>query len=367
MCDRMQYQRPVQEVFIQPYTPTQDIVRPKDLPAHLVQDQFQNGVDAASGMDRITKAFPMRISAYFMGLINAAYDPLGLQVIPHPDELTDLNCPVDPLAEEAQSPVRQVIHRYPHRALFLVSNACAMYCRFCMRKRRVLADRQVLPAQLDEGVNYIRSHSQINEVVLSGGDPLMLDDERLYAILQALGEIDHVRLLRIHTRIPSALPQRITAELADLLAGFKPLYLNIHVNHPSEVTPAFADACELLAEAGICLGSQTVLLKGVNDTSDTLTDLMQALLMIRVRPYYLHQLDRVPGTSHFRVALDQSLKLLGSLRGPLSGMAIPHLMIDLPGGGGKVALTPDAVVRKDRGKWWVRNWQGNLYAYPSDD
>lgn len=337
---------------------TESVLRPHDLPAGLVAD--------ATALTAVTAPFPMKISPYLLALIRSADDPLGRQVIPHPDELKDAERGEDPLAEERQSPAPQIIHRYLHRVVFLVSNQCAVHCRFCMRKRRVAGGRQVPQGLIDAGVAYIRGRSDIDEVILSGGDPLMLDDDRLLAILSNLRRIVHVGVLRIHSRIPSVWPQRVTPNLARRLAEFHPLYVNIHFNHPAEITPAAAAACGLLADAGIPLGSQTVLLRGVNDDAEVLRELFEALLRNRVRPYYLHQLDRVPGTAHFQVPLDRGLSLLAALRGRLSGMAIPHFMIDLPGGGGKVALTPDAIVEKHPTHWRVRNWQGVVYNYPCD-
>lgn len=332
-------------------------VRPGDLPAKLA--------DAATVLQAVADRFPMKINPYLLSLIRSAGDPIGRQVIPSIDELKDNARTEDPLSEEQQAPVPQVIHRYPHRVVFLVSNQCAVHCRFCMRKRRVAGDRQVPQVLVQQGLDYIRSQSRINEVILSGGDPLMLDDGILSSTLKALRDIGHIRLLRIHTRIPSLLPQRVTPELARLLSEVHPLYVNIHFNHPTEITSESVAACRLLADAGICLGSQTVLLKGINDNARVLHELFEELLRIRVRPYYLHQLDRVPGTAHFRVPLHKSLQLMEALRGSLSGMAIPHFMIDLPGGGGKVALTTDRIVRKGPAEWQVRNWQGKTYRYPA--
>lgn len=336
----------------------QSVFQPADLPAALHVD--------SEGCNRVAALFPLRINPYFLNLINSADDALGRQVIPSYLELKDQEGSGDPLAEEAQSPVAQVIHRYPHRVAFQVSNQCAVYCRFCMRKRRVGAGGQVSRQALARGVAYIRENREVNEVVLTGGDPLMLDDERLLDLLHELHAITHVKWLRIHTRMPCVLPQRVTPALAAALGRLHPLYINIHFNHPAEVTPQAAAACRLLADAGIPLGSQTVLLRGVNAEGQVLSELMEKLMMIRVRPYYLHQLDRVPGTAHFRVGIEESLRLLQALRGPLSGMAVPHLMIDLPGGGGKVALTPQSVIDRRPGLWKVRSWHGAVYDYAID-
>lgn len=347
------------DAFVRGGDPTAGIDRPQDLPENLVA-----GKDA---LVRVVDRFPMKISPYFLGLVRSADDPLGRQVIPHPAELLDAAGADDPLAEERQSPAPQVLHRYPQRVVFLVSNQCAVHCRFCMRKRRVAGGRQVSAAAIEAGLAYIRGHAEINEVILSGGDPLMLPDGRLFAILQDLRRMAHVRLLRLHTRVPMALPERVTPELAALLSRFHPLYVNLHSNHPGEITVQSAAACGLLADAGIALGSQSVLLGGVNDDAEVLKMHFEGLLAIRVKPYYLHQLDRVPGTAHFQVPLARGLALMDALRGRLSGMAIPHYMIDLPGGGGKVALTPDAIVAKHPTHWRVRNWLGTVYDYPCGD
>lgn len=314
--------------------------------------------------ERVTAHFPMGISPHYLSLIKTVDDPIAIQVIPDARELDDSQTNTDPLNEESQAPVRQIIHRYPHRVIFLVSNQCAVYCRFCMRKRRFISNAQITPDAIHEGMDYIRQHPEINEVILSGGDPFMLDDAGLSEILSALRNLPHVRILRIHTRIPNVWPQRITPSSANIISGFHPLYINIHFNHPDEITPQAEKACAMLADAGIPLGSQTVLLRGVNDDAATLHRLFQRLLEIRVRPYYLHQLDRVNGTAHFRVPMEKALALVGTLRGTLSGQAMPHFMIDLPGGGGKVELLPETCVAKGDTQWVFQNFAGHRFTYP---
>jgi lysine 2,3-aminomutase len=280
----------------------------------------------------------MRINPHYLSLIQAADDPIAKQVLPDARELDDHRSDPDPLNEESQAPVTQIIHRYPHRVIFLVSDQCPAYCRFCMRKRRLARQTRLSPDAIRRGIEYIRQTPQINEVILSGGDPFMLSDSQLLHILKTVRHIAHVRILRIHTRIPNSWPGRITPGLAAALSGFHPLYINIHFNHPDEISPPARQACTMLADAGIPLGSQTVMLQGVNDRVDILHRLFQTLLEIRVRPYYVHQLDRVPGTAHFRVPIDKALNLMQDLRQSLSGQAMPHFMVDLPGGGGKVEL-----------------------------
>lgn len=306
----------------------------------------------------------MRIPGYYQALIEQPNDALAKQVIPDPKELDDPFSENDPLAEETQSPAPLVIHRYPHRVIFLVTHICAVHCRFCMRKRRVGAIEPVKAEAINAGLMYINQHQEIKEVILSGGDPFMLSDLSLKAILGALKQMPHLQMLRIHTRIPCVWPQRITAQLAKCLSYFQPLYINIHFNHPREITPQVTRACKGLADAGIPLGSQTVLLKGVNDDADTLAALFEKLLTIRVRPYYLHLLDRVPGTAHFQVPIEKSLSLVQQLRGRLSGMGMPHLMADLPGGGGKVELVPESKLVKADDHLVLKNFQDRPFYWP---
>lgn len=337
---------------------TGSIQWPADLPSEWV--------DNRSDLDAVTALFPMKISGYLRSQITSPDDPLGRQVIPHVQELQDIQQCEDPLAEEKQSPAAQVIHRYPHRVVFLVSNQCAVHCRFCMRKRRVSSCAALSRPQLDQGLDYISKNARIKEVILSGGDPLMLNDPELAGLLKRLHAISHVQLLRIHTRVPVVLPQRVSPQLAAMVSDFQPIFINVHINHPMELTSEAATALAILADAGIALGSQTVLLKGVNDTPEVLAQLFETLLRLRVRPYYLHQLDRVPGTAHFQVPIEKGLELMQGLRGRLSGMAIPHFAVDLPGGGGKVALTPETIVEKGTHQWRIKNWKGDIYTYPID-
>jgi lysine 2,3-aminomutase len=338
------------------YSFCSSITAPDELPGRLCDDP--------ESLILVAQAFPMRINQHFLSLIKEPQDALARQVIPDPRELQDPCTHADPLAEEEQSPSPLIVHRYPRRVIFLVSNQCAVYCRFCMRKRRVGTQKQVAPRAIAAGLNYIGRHNKINEVVLSGGDPLMLADDALVEILTALRTIPHVKILRIHTRVACTWPQRITPRLVQHLSRFHPLFVNIHFNHPDEITSEAAQACTLMANAGIPLGAQTVLLNGINDRLEVLQDLMEALLRIRVKPYYLHQIDRVPGTAHFQVPIDRSLDLVAGLRGRLSGLAMPHFMIDLPGGGGKMELLPESIVQKGPEHWLIRNFQGRTFHYP---
>lgn len=329
-----------------------------------MQSANQHLLDQRTTLKHIESLFPIHISPHFLALMQTSGDPLARQVIPDIREARDLDTNPDPLNEESQAPVPQVVHRYPHRVIFLVSNQCALHCRFCMRKRRVTTEAGVGPEAIETGIDYIRRHKEINEVIFSGGDPFMLPEAELMDILTALHAVPHIRLFRIHTRVPCAWPQRITSSLVKGLSRFHPLYVNIHFNHPDEISPQAQKACSLLADAGIPLGSQTVLLRNINDDAHTLHNLFQTLLQIRVRPYYLHQLDRAPGTQHFQVPIDEALKIVNALRGRTSGIAMPHFMVDLPGGGGKVEFTPESVVKKTSSHWLIRNFQGEIYRYP---
>lgn len=313
------------------------------------------------------KAYPMRISPHILSRMRSPDDPIARQFIPDPEELEDPSSDDDPLNEAGQSPSPLVVHRYPRRVIFLVSNRCAAHCRFCMRKRHAISGARLDSAALRQGLTYVRNNRQINEVILSGGDPLMLRDSVLLEILTALRSPAHLRILRIHTRIPIVWPQRLTPSLVKHLAAYRPLYINVHVNHPDELTPESIQALDRLADAGIPLGSQTVLLRNVNDRVATLASLFENLLAHRVRPYYLHQIDRVPGTAHFQVPMDTAMSLLRRLHGALSGLAVPRFMIDLPGGGGKVQLLPECIVARQAHRWEVVNYRNQRYVYhPSD-
>ncbi|MDD4464139.1 MAG: KamA family radical SAM protein [Desulfobacterales bacterium] len=317
-------------------------------------------------IDQIIARYPMRIPSYYLSLIRSPDDPLGRQAIPSIAELRDTIFPEDPLAEDEQTPVPCLVHRYPDRVLFWVSNQCAMYCRFCMRKRRIGMADTVSEAVMDRAFSYIRDHTKVREVVLSGGDPLLLENDALKRILTTLRKISHVEVIRIHTRTPCTLPQRIERPLTEMLKTFHPVYINIHFNHPDEITPQAARACALLADAGIALGSQSVLLKGVNDDPRTMGRLMRALLRIRVKPYYLHHADPVSSTGHFRTSIQKGLDIMRSLRGHLSGMCVPQYMIDLPEGGGKIPLLPEYVKAMSCGGIIVENYQGRTYRYPAE-
>jgi lysine 2,3-aminomutase len=269
------------------------------------------------------------------------------------------------LDETGQSPIPNLIHRYPDRVVFLVSDTCAMFCRHCMRKRSIGQVTPIPSAEtLAAGIDYIRKTPAIKDVILSGGDPLMLSTEVLDRLLTDIRKAPHVEIIRIHSRMPCTLPMRITDRLVRMIAQHHPVFVNTHFNHPDEITPEAARACARLADAGIPLGCQTVLLKGVNDDPAVMQALMRKLLTIRVRPYYLHHPDPVAGTAHFRPAIETGLAVIRGLRGHTSGMAVPHYVIDLPGGKGKVPLTPYALTQHSKDTIRVENYLGELCDYP---
>jgi lysine 2,3-aminomutase len=299
------------------------------------------GIDPAP-LEAVVDRYPMRITPHYLGLIREAGDPIWRQCVPDPVELLDEGACEDPLHEENLSPVPGIVHRYPDRVLFLVSGECAVYCRFCTRKRKVGCSAMASgPAHLSAGLDYIAGRPEIRDVLLSGGDPLLLPDVALERVLERLRAIPHVEMVRIGSRVPVTLPERITGSLCALLGRHHPLYLNTHFNHPRELTPEAARACARLADAGIPLANQTVLLRGVNDDPETMTDLVRGLLKIRVRPYYLHHMDLAKGTGHFRTRVEEGIAIMRALRGPVSGMAIPCYVIDTPGGRGKVPILPE--------------------------
>jgi lysine 2,3-aminomutase len=311
----------------------------------------------------VASQYPVHISDYYSGLIRQADDAIWKQCMPDPRELEDGTQLADPLNEASLSPVKGLIHRYPDRVVLLVSSRCPVYCRFCMRKRMVgSGDAPITDFEFLSALDYISSNPGIHDVILSGGDPLMLDDASLHYILSRLRAIKHVTIIRIGSRAPVTLPERITPELCDILKQFHPLYLNTHFNHPAEITDASGKACSLLADAGISLGNQTVLLRGVNDDINTMRSLMTGLLGIRVRPYYLHQMDLVRGTAHFRTSVTKGLEIIRALRGHISGLAVPHYVIDLPGGKGKVSILPDDSMRQGN-MLLLRTYTGEQVQY----
>lgn len=316
-----------------------------------------------NSLQPVVERYPMRITRYYLSLIRKTGDSIWRQCVPDLRELEDDHLSPDPLHEERLSPVPGLIHRYPDRVVLLLSSACPTFCRFCMRKSSMGCMGVVTPINpVDEGMEYVERHSAIRDVILSGGDPLLLPDEMIEDILTRLRRIPHLEIIRINTRIPVTLPNRITPRLCRMLKHYHPLYVNTHFNHPLEITPPSTRACAKLTEAGIPLGNQTVLLKGVNDDLAVMKELFKKLLTIRVRPYYLHQADLVKGTVHFRTSVSRGLKIVAGLRGHVSGMAIPHYVIDLPEGKGKVPILPDDI-RRDGKTLFLRNYLGEVIEY----
>ena len=317
----------------------------------------------AGPLERVCAVYPLRITPHYLGLIREPGDPIWRQVVPDIRELEARGLTEDPLNEEGLSPAPGVVHRYGDRVLFLVAGHCAAYCRFCTRKRLVGRTRTSF-AEVMGGIDYIRKTPEVRDVLLSGGDPLLMEDRLLQEILGQLRHIPHVEIIRIGTRLPVTLPERITENLCAVLKKYHPLFVNTHFNHPREITPESTEACARLADAGIPLGNQTVLLRGVNDSADVLMDLFRKLLQMRVRPYYLHQMDLTAGTDHFRTTVDSGLEIMARLRGQLSGLGIPAYVIDLPGGRGKVPLLPDYLQSKGD-QVVLRSPCGELVSYPN--
>lgn len=314
--------------------------------------------------ERLDKFFQARINPYYLSLIRYPGDPIWLQCVPDETELNDIDAPEDPLGEDSMSPVPNITHRYPDRVLFLTTSQCGMYCRFCTRKRKVGNSSKISMRGLEAAFKYIEEHTEIRDVILSGGDPLMLTDAMLEKILQRLRQIPHVEIIRLGTRMPVVLPHRITPKLVRMLKKYHPIYVNTHFNHPWEITPESKRACELLADAGIPIGNQTVLMKGVNDDPEVIKELFRKLLLIRVRPYYLYQADLTKGANHFRTPVKVGLEIMDKLRGHTSGLAVPYYVIDAPGGGGKIPLLPQYILYQDDEKLILRNYKYETFVYP---
>jgi lysine 2,3-aminomutase len=311
---------------------------------------------------------PAAITPHYMGLVSA-HDPdqaIRRMVIPTVYELR--RCPGeadDPLGEEGQSPVHGLIHRYPDRVLLLATDFCSTYCRYCTRSR-VVGQGDLTPSRerLGAAFAYIASHPEIRDVLLSGGDPLTLPDEQLEWILASLRAIPHIEVIRIGTKVPAVLPQRVTPQLARMLRKYHPLWMSLHFSHPDECCYETTRAAGMLADAGIPLGSQTVLLKGVNDSVGTMKALMHGVMKMRVKPYYLYQCDPISGSQHFRTTVAKGVEIIRGLRGHTSGYAVPTYVIDAPGGGGKIPIAPDYVAARDGTDLVLSNYAGGTFRYP---
>jgi lysine 2,3-aminomutase len=312
---------------------------------------------------------PVGITPYYMSLVapDDETQPLRRTVIPNAGELVQMPGESDdPLGEEHQSPIPGLVHRYPDRVLLLLSDFCSTYCRYCTRSRMVGHGR-ISPSRsrLEAAFDYIRANPQVRDVLLSGGDPLTLNDDRLEWVLSRLRQIRHVEVIRIGTKVPAVLPQRVTTKLVRMLRRYHPVWMSLHFTHPDECTPEAYRACARLADAGIPLGSQTVLLRGINDNVATMADLVHELMRMRVRPYYLYQCDPISGSGHFRTPIAKGLEIIRGLRGFTSGYAVPTYVVDAPGGGGKIPLMPEYALGHDAsGDMLLRNYEGGVYRYP---
>jgi lysine 2,3-aminomutase len=322
----------------------------------------EEGIKTAKGR------LSMAITPYWATLLdpNDANCPIRRQAIPTshefkigPYEMTD------PCGEDHDSPARHLVHRYPDRVLLLATEACAMYCRHCTRRRLVGQEEQVdsYAGRWDAAIDYIKSNKKVRDVLISGGDPLTLEDEVIGDLVKKIRAIPHVEFVRLGTRVPVTLPQRITDGLVNTLKKCGPVWISIHFNHPKEITRRTRIACEMLADAGIPLGSQSVLLKGVNDRPSTMRKLMHELLKIRVRPYYIYQCDLVKGTQHFRTPVDAGINIIEKMRGHTTGYAIPTYVIDAPGGGGKIPVGPNYMLSQAKGKYVLRNYETKVFTY----
>lgn len=329
-------------------------------------------VDERKKLENTINKFPLSITPYYLSLIdtdNYLNDPIYKQAFPFSQELEVCDYDMlDPLAEEKDSPVSGLTHRYPDRVLFLISNMCSMYCRHCTRKRKV-GDVDYIPnkGMIKTGLNYIRNTPVIRDVLLSGGDPLMLSDDYLDWILTEIRKIPHVEVIRMGSRMPVVLPYRITDNLVKILRKHNPVWVNTHFNHPREITTSSKEAVQKLADGGLPLGNQSVLLAGINDCPRIMKSLVHKLLQIRIRPYYLYQCDLSEGLSHFRTPIGKGIEIIENLIGHTSGIAVPTYVIDAPGGGGKIPIMPNYIVSWSTNKVILRNYEGVITTYKEPD
>jgi lysine 2,3-aminomutase len=323
--------------------------------------------DEKAGIEKATGRLSMAITPYWALLMDADNPncPIRRQVVPLADEFyidpTDM---LDPCGEDKDSPVANLVHRYPDRVLLLATDLCAAYCRHCTRRRIVGTKESIIThGKLEKAYEYIKSNRKIRDVLISGGDPLMLNDDKLEFIVKTLREIEHIELLRIGTRVPVTMPMRITPSLVAMLKKYASIWISIHFNHPKEITKEVKAACDMLTDNGFVLGSQTVLLNNINDKPFIMKRLMHELVKIRVRPYYIYQCDPVRGTSHFRTSITTGIHIMEKLRGHTSGYAIPTYVVDAPGGGGKIPVAPNYIIAQSKGEFTLRNFKGEIYSY----
>lgn len=319
------------------------------------------------GAKKCLEKFRMAITPYYLSLIDTKdkFDPIRKQAIPTIEETyissADL---LDPLHEDGDSPVPGLTHRYPDRVLMLITDQCAMYCRHCTRRRFAGCSDHFLPMdQIEKCIEYVASNPAVRDVLLSGGDALLISDDKLEYIIKKLREIPHVEIIRIGSRTPVVMPQRITEDLLNMLKKYHPIWLNTHFNHPNEITEESKRACEMLADAGIPLGNQSVLLRGVNDCVHVMKKLVNELVKIRVRPYYIYQCDLSMGLSHFRTSVSKGVEIIEGLRGHTSGYCVPTFVVDAPGGGGKIPIMPNYVISQSNDKVIMRNFEGVITTY----
>jgi lysine 2,3-aminomutase len=327
--------------------------------------------DEKDQLSECLKTFKMAITPYYAGLMDENYKrcPIRLQAVPRIEELnidkSDIN---DPLHEDVDSPVPGLTHRYPDRVLLLVTKECSMYCRHCTRRRIVGCDESSFNKKnFLKAVEYIKEHKEVRDIVVSGGDPLMLSDDNIDFILKTLRAIPTVEIIRIGSRTPVVMPQRITDELVEIIRKYHPVYLNTHFNHPDEITEEAKQACLKLANAGVPLGNQTVLLRDINDCPCIMKELMQELLIMRVKPYYIYQCDLSVGICHFRTSVGKGIEIIENLRGHTSGLAVPTYVVDAPGGGGKIPVMPNYVISRSDTKLILRNYEGVVTTYTQPD
>ncbi|MBQ3491113.1 MAG: lysine 2,3-aminomutase, partial [Oscillospiraceae bacterium] len=319
------------------------------------------------GIEQCLKTFRMAVTPYYLSLIDLddPRDPIRLQCIPSAEELYFApEESADSLHEDTDSPVKGLTHRYPDRVLFLITDRCASYCRHCTRRRFVgQTDNSMPKEQIDACIEYIRQHDEVRDVLVSGGDVFMQSDEMLEYIISSLRKIEHVEIIRLGTRTPVVMPQRITQQLCDMLKKYHPIWVNVHFNHPNEITPESAAACARLADAGIPLGNQSVLLAGINDCVHVMRKLVNGLVKIRVRPYYIYVCDLSLGLSHFRTPVSKGIEIIEGLRGHTSGYCVPTFVVDAPGGGGKVPVMPNYILSQTPRKVILRNFEGVITTY----
>ncbi len=319
------------------------------------------------GINKATKHFRISITPYYAGLadLSAAHCPIKAQAIPSAKEAEFMDSDMaDPLEEDRDSPVPGLTHRYPDRVLLMVTDVCSMYCRHCTRRRLVSqTDHHIDSTHFRDAIQYIKNHKEIRDVVISGGDPLIMSDAKIEAVLKELRAIAHIEIIRIGTRTPVVLPMRITHSLIKMLRKYHPIYISTHFNHAKEITPESTKACTMLADGGFPLSNQTVLLREVNDCPHVIKELNQKLLRIRVKPYYIYQCDLSQGISHFRTSLGKGVQIIEALRGHTSGLAVPTFVVDLPGGGGKVPLMPTYILARSDDRAVLRNYEGAITVY----